>query len=96
MIEIGFGDIGHQQMVDGLHPDAELRLRVLGDTATAIPELTKLCRDAHRKGCAALPIASRAAPPTSQSRHDALFTQWARERASDWDASPDHAAAARA
>src|SRR5215468_10255961 len=45
MIEIGFGDIGISKWSMDYTRMPNCSLRVLGDTATAIPELTRLCRE---------------------------------------------------
>jgi acetolactate synthase I/II/III large subunit len=44
MIEIGFGDIGISKWSMDYMRMPNCALRVLGDTATAIPELTRLCQ----------------------------------------------------
>ena len=87
MIEIGFGDIGLSKWSMDYTRMPNCSLRVLGDTATAIPELTRLCatrvaksRDLSDK------IAKRAA--VVKARHDGLFSKWERESLTDWDASP--------
>ena len=87
MIEIGFGDIGLSKWSMDYTRMPNCSLRVLGDTATAIPQLTRLCaarvaksRDLGDK------IAKRAAGV--KARHDGLFSKWERESLTDWDASP--------
>ena len=87
MIEIGFGDIGLSKWSMDYTRMPNCSLRVLGDTTTAIPQLTRLCaarvaksRDLGDK------IAKRAAGV--KARHDGLFSKWERESLTDWDASP--------
>jgi acetolactate synthase-1/2/3 large subunit len=87
MIEIGFGDIGLSKWSMDYTRMPNCSLRVLADTATAIPELTRLCaarvaknRDLGDK------IAKRAA--AVKARHDGLFSKWERQSLTDWDASP--------
>src|ERR1700686_3032654 len=62
-------------------------LRVLGDTLTAIPELTKLCQ---KRTAWSSSVADRIAKRTAEvaARHDAQFAKWADEAREDWDASP--------
>jgi acetolactate synthase-1/2/3 large subunit len=87
MIEVGFGDIGLSKWSMDYTRMPNASLRVLGDTATAIPELTKLCAERVKKDASLRErIARRAADV--KFRHDALFSQWERESLTDWDASP--------
>jgi thiamine pyrophosphate-dependent acetolactate synthase large subunit-like protein len=87
MIEIGFGDIGLSKWSMDYTRMPNASLRVLGDTATALPQLTQLCREriARTPGLADR-IAARAADIAE--RHDALFAAWAAQSQEDWDASP--------
>ena len=87
MIEIGFGDIGLSKWSMDYTRMPNCSLRVLGDTATAIPELTRLCADRIAANSALGPrIARRAAD--IKGRHDGLFSKWERQSLEDWDASP--------
>ena len=87
MIEIGFGDIGLSKWSMDYTRMPNCSLRVLGDTATAIPELTKLCAARIAKDPALGPrIARRAAD--IKAHHDGLFSKWERESLADWDAAP--------
>jgi acetolactate synthase I/II/III large subunit len=87
MIELGFGDIGLSKWSMDFTRMPDCSLRVLGDTLTAIPELTRLCKDrigghsglAERIGGRAAAIALR---------HDALFAKWEKQSRENWDASP--------
>jgi acetolactate synthase-1/2/3 large subunit len=87
MIEIGFGDIGISKWSMDYTRMTNCSLRVLGDTLSAVPELTRLCaeRIARTPGADA-----RIARRTGEiaARHDALFTAWAEQSRQDWDASP--------
>jgi acetolactate synthase I/II/III large subunit len=87
MIELGFGDIGLSKWSMDFTRMPNSSLRVLGDTVTAIPELTKLVqkRTAWSASLAGK-IKTRAAEIAV--RHDALFAQWAGESRKDWNASP--------
>jgi len=76
--------------VDGLYADAQLQLRVLGDTATAIPELTRLCRERIGAQRPASPSPLPSAPPGSAKRHNTLFAGWAALVARGLDACPSH------
>jgi acetolactate synthase I/II/III large subunit len=87
MIELGFGDIGLSKWSMDFTRMPNSSLRVLGDTLTAIPELTKLCKNRVNWGAT---LADRIAKRTAEisARHDALFAKWAEQSREDWDASP--------
>jgi len=87
MIELGFGDIGLSKWSMDFTRMPNCSLRVLGDTLTAIPELTKLCKNRINWGAG---LADRIAKRTADigKRHDALFAKWADQSRGDWDASP--------
>src|SRR6202035_429494 len=75
MIEIGFGELNLSKWSMDYSRMPSCSLRVLGDTATAIPELTRLCGERIAKNPAlAKTIAQRT--KTVASRHDALFNKW--------------------
>jgi acetolactate synthase-1/2/3 large subunit len=87
MIEIGFAEIGLSKWSMDYSRMPQCALRVLGDTATAIPELTRLCRERIAKDSSlAAAIAKRAA--AIAERHDKLFAKWAKEAREDWDGLP--------
>jgi acetolactate synthase-1/2/3 large subunit len=87
MIELGFGDIGLSKWSMDFTRMPDCSLRVIGDTVTAVPELTKLCKDRiGREAGLADRIAHRAAEIAV--RHDALFAKWEMQSREDWDASP--------
>jgi len=87
MIEVGFGDIGISKWSMDYTRMPNCALRVLGDTAIAIPELTRLCRARIAKSPKlAKTIAKRAS--TLGARHDALFASWARQAKKEWDGLP--------
>jgi acetolactate synthase-1/2/3 large subunit len=87
MMEVGFGDIGLSKWSMDYTRMPDCSLRVLGDTATAVPELTRLCAERiARTGGLAGRLASRAG--AIAERHDALFAAWAEQSRQDWDASP--------
>ena len=86
MIELGFGDIGLSKWSMDYTRMPNCSLRVLGDTLTAIPELTRLCRERiARDAELSRRIAGRAAD--IGTRHDALFAKWAEQSQRNWDAS---------
>ena len=86
-IDIGFGDLelsswamDYQRL---LHAD----LRVMADTAVAIPLLTKLCK---RKIAASKTLGPQIKKRSTliRKRHDALRAKWARQAEVDSEASP--------
>jgi acetolactate synthase I/II/III large subunit len=87
MIELGFGDIGLSKWSMDFTRMPDCSLRVLGDTLTAIPELTKLCVDRIGRNAS---LADRIAGRTAEIalRHDALFAEWEKESREEWEASP--------
>ena len=87
MIEIGFGDIGLSKWSMDYTRMPNCKLRVLGDTVTAIPDLTKLCQ---KRVAWAAALADRIAERTVAiaTRHDAQFASWEKQSREDWDASP--------
>ncbi|HVY56633.1 MAG TPA: thiamine pyrophosphate-binding protein [Xanthobacteraceae bacterium] len=87
MIELGFGDIGLSKWSMDYTRMPNSSLRVLGDTATAIPELTRLLRERiAAKPALAETIRARAA--AVGKRHDELFRKWEEESRKDWDGRP--------
>jgi acetolactate synthase-1/2/3 large subunit len=87
MIEVGFGDIGLSKWSMDYTRMPNAGLRVLGDTATAIPELTNLCVERILKDASLRDRVKRRAADI-KARHDGLFSKWERESLADWDASP--------
>jgi acetolactate synthase I/II/III large subunit len=87
LIELGFGDIGLSKWSMDFTRMPDCSLRVLGDTVTAIPQLTALCKDRIGRDAA---LADRIADRTAgiASRHDALFAKWQEQARKGWDASP--------
>jgi acetolactate synthase-1/2/3 large subunit len=87
MMEIGFGEINISKwsMDYGRMPTCSLR--VLGDTLTAVPALTRICRERIAKDPAlAKAVAERTKAVTK--KHDALFKKWAEDAKKDWDGKP--------
>ena len=89
MVEIGFAEVGLRKWAMDYCRMPDARLRVLGDTALAIPELTRLCRER----IARTPRPRRARSPTARAaigkRHDAaVAANGTRQSQEDWDASP--------
>ncbi len=87
MIEIGFGEINLSKWSMDYARMPTCSLRVLGDTLTAIPELTRICRERIAKNPA---LAKSVAERTEivAKKHDALFKKWADEAKKDWDGLP--------
>jgi acetolactate synthase I/II/III large subunit len=87
MIDIGFGEINLSKWSMDYARMPTCSLRVLGDTLTAIPELTRLCRERIAKDAGlAKRIAARA--KAVEQKHDALFKNWAEGAKKDWDGVP--------
>jgi acetolactate synthase I/II/III large subunit len=87
MVEIGFGEINISKWSMDYGRTPACSLRVLGDTATAIPELTRLCRERIARE-PALAEAIRKRATAIGVRHDKLFAKWATDARADWDATP--------
>ncbi|MGC2133722.1 MAG: thiamine pyrophosphate-binding protein [Xanthobacteraceae bacterium] len=87
MIDIGFGEINLSKWSMDYGRMPECSQRVLGDTLTAVPELTRLCRERIAKDPA---IAKRVAERTKAvtQKHDVLFKGWAEAAKKDWDGVP--------
>ena len=87
MIEIGFGEINLSKWSMDYARMPTCSLRVLGDTLTAIPELTRICRERIAKDPA---LAKKIAERTKlvAAKHDAMFAKWAEEAKKDWDGLP--------
>src|SRR3974377_2246267 len=87
MIEIGFGEINLSKWSMDYTRMPECSLRVLGDTATAIPALTQACREWIAKDTRlARRIKERAS--TVRAKHDSLFASWGEQAKADWDGLP--------
>jgi len=86
-VEIGFGEIGISKWSFDYCRMQPCSVRALGDTALAIPELTRLC-GARLAGDTKLAarIAERRADLAR--RHDKLWAKWQEEAKKDWDAAP--------
>ncbi|HTS40122.1 MAG TPA: thiamine pyrophosphate-dependent enzyme [Xanthobacteraceae bacterium] len=86
-VEIGFAEVGISKWAMDYCRMRPCSIRVLGDTALGIPELTRLCkqridRDSKLKSR----IAARKA--AIGKRHDQIWAKWQEEARQDWDASP--------
>ena len=86
-VDIGFGDLelsswamDYQRL---LHAD----LRIMADTTTAIPQLTKLCRGLLAKNPRLKPLLEKRFAAT-RKEHEAVRAKWAREAKDGWDLSP--------
>jgi acetolactate synthase-1/2/3 large subunit len=87
MIDIGFGEINLSKWSMDYARMPTCSLRVLGDTLTAIPELTRLCRERIARNPA---LAGSVAERTNAvaAKHDTLFAKWAAQAKTDWDGLP--------
>src|ERR1700686_661397 len=87
MIEIGFGEINLSKWSMDYARMPTCSLRVLGDTLTAIPALTRTCRERIAKNPAlAKTIAERVG--IVAKKHDDMFAKWAQAAKKDWDGLP--------
>src|SRR5215471_16501374 len=87
LIEIGFGEINLSKWSMNYTRMPACSLRVLGDTLTAIPKLTQLCRERiGRQPELTARIAQRA--KALAQKHDALFATWAGQAREDWEGMP--------
>ena len=87
MIDVGFGEINLSKWSMDYARMPSCSLRVLGDTLTAIPELTRACRKRIAKDPAlAKRVAERA--KAVAAKHDVLFKTWAEAAKQDWDGVP--------
>ena len=87
MIEIGFGEISSSKWSMDRSRPPPCSLRVLGDTRTAIPHLTRLCRERVTKH-AALAKATIGRIKKVTKKHNEQFKRWSEEARQDWDGSP--------
>src|SRR5208282_3623614 len=76
MIEIGFGEINLSKWSMDYGRMPACSLRVLGDTLTAIPELTRICRERVAKNPALAKAIAERTKLVAQ-KHDAMFKKWA-------------------
>jgi acetolactate synthase I/II/III large subunit len=87
LIDVGFGEINLSKWSMDYSRMPTCSLRALGDTLTAIPELTRLCRERIANDSAlAKRIAERA--KAVAHKHDALFKAWGDAAKKDWDGVP--------
>ena len=87
MIDIGFGEINLSKWSMDYGRMPECSLRVLGDTLTAIPELTRLCRERIAEDPALAKRIAERTKAVTQS-HDTLFKGWSEAAKKDWDDVP--------
>ena len=87
-VEIGFGEIGISKWSMDYCRMQPCSVRALGDTALGVPELTRLCKRAHRRRRQARSAASPSARRAIGRRHDEVWAKWQEEARKDWDASP--------
>ncbi len=87
MIDVGFGELNISKWSMDYARMPTCSLRVLGDTLTAIPELTRLCRERIANN----PVLGKRVAERAKAvaaKHDALFKKWADEAKQDWDGAP--------
>jgi acetolactate synthase-1/2/3 large subunit len=87
LIDVGFGEINLSKWSMDYARMPACSLRVLGDTLTAIPALTRLCRERIAKDAGLARRVAERAKRVAQ-KHDALFKTWADEAKKDWDGVP--------
>jgi len=86
-VEIGFGEIGISKWSFDYCRMQPCAVRALGDTALAIPELTRLC-GARIAGNAKLKARIDTRRAAVGRRHDELWAKWQEDARRDWDAAP--------
>jgi len=86
-VEIGFGEINISKWAFDYCRMQPCSVRALGDTALAIPELTRLCRE-RIAGDATLAGRIAARKDEIAKRHDEVWAKWQEEARTNWDASP--------
>ena len=86
-VEIGFAELGISKWSFDYCRMQPCSVRALGDTALAIPELTRLC-EKRIAGDAKLKVAIEERRAATGRRHDQIWEKWQQEARDDWDASP--------
>jgi acetolactate synthase I/II/III large subunit len=86
-VEIGFAELGISKWSFDYCRMQPCSVRALGDTALAIPELTRLCEQ-RIAGDGKLKAAIEQRRAATGRRHDQLWAKWQQEAREDWDASP--------
>ena len=86
-IDIGFGDLELSSWAMDYLRLLNADLRIMADTTTAIPALTKLCHGLLMKNGSLKPMIARRFDETKK-KHEAIRAKWAKEAQENWDASP--------
>ena len=86
-VNVGFGDLEISSWSMDYERGRHFDLRVLADTALAVPALTALCRDLLAKDAGRGQRAARRAAETAK-RHAGLRARWAAEASENWDQTP--------
>ncbi len=86
-IDIGFGDLELSSWAMDYQRLHHVDLRILADTSTAVPQLTKLCRSLLAKNPRLQPQVGKRFEAIKK-KHEALRAKWAREAKEGWDLSP--------
>ncbi len=86
-VNVGFGDLEISSWSMDYERGRHFDLRVLADTALAVPALTALCRDLLAKDAGLGQRAARRAAEAAK-RHAGLHARWAAEARENWDQTP--------
>ena len=86
-VDIGFADLEISSWSTDYQRRMPADIRILADTAIAIPELTKLCRRVLGKSPAAKRRGQQRATKIKKL-HDAASRRWARKARENWNATP--------
>ncbi len=86
-VNVGFGDLEISSWSMDYERGRHFDLRVLADTALAIPALTALCRDLLAKDAGLGQRAARRAAEAAK-RHAGLHARWAAEARENWEQTP--------
>src|SRR5207248_9115401 len=86
-VEIGFGEINISKWAMDYCRMQPCSVRALGDTALAVPELTRICR-ARIAGDPKLAARIGERKAAIGKRHDEVWAKWQEDSRKNWDASP--------
>jgi acetolactate synthase-1/2/3 large subunit len=86
-VEIGFGELNISKWAFDYCRLQPCSVRALGDTALAVPALTRICR-ARITADARLEARVGERKAAIGKRHDEVWARWQEEAREDWDASP--------
>ncbi|MCH7486472.1 MAG: thiamine pyrophosphate-binding protein [Proteobacteria bacterium] len=86
-MDIGFAELGLSKWSMDYQRMQNFSLRILADTATAIPALTEICRE-RIKGDSKLKRTIGERSAAVAVRHDELRASWRQQAREDWDSVP--------